>query len=166
MNRQTGQRAGRLYRSTMTASRRALWASSWSARALANGSAWPTAGSTCGCFSSRECLRLPARARAPTRTLRDFPRGRDVRRGQCAILAAHVRVHPRAHASPQAREPMRLRGASMLDTFFGRRFVQMPYAAARRASRCVWSARTLVGKRAHARGCMPALSVQGWGVRA
>ena len=169
---QTGQRAGRLCRSTMTVSRLALWASSWSARASENGSAWPTAGSTCGCFSSRGRLRLPARVRAPTRTRRDLPRGRVGRRGQCAVLAnapyAHARMHRRAHASQQAREPMSMRGAipSLLDTSFGRRFVQMPYAAAQRASRCVWRPRMLVGKRAHARGCMPGLPVQGSGFRA
>ena len=86
-----------------------------------------------------------------------------MRRTSCARVR-----HPRARAFPQARAPARIRGAipSLLDTFFGRRFVQMPYAAARRASRCVWHARALVSKRPHARGCVPAHSVQGLGFRA
>ena len=107
---QKGQKAGRLCRNTMTASRRVLWASSWSAKASASGSAWPTAGSTCGCFSSHGRLRLPARARAPTRTRRDRPRGRVGRRCQCAVLAAHACGIP-AHV--RSRRHVRLRASEV-----------------------------------------------------
>ena len=59
---QTATRAGRLCRGTMTASRRARWASFWIARASAAGSAVPTAGSTCRCSRCRWCRRLLVRA--------------------------------------------------------------------------------------------------------